>query len=89
MIVSKNNFDAPNLVPVPVIASFSPEGKVKPLYLKWDGESVEILGYKIRCEHEREIVYECVYEQSGLEKNVILYFNLRDHAWFVHTNFPR
>ena len=44
MIVSKNNFDAPNLVPVPVIASFSPDGKVRPLYLKWDGESVKILG---------------------------------------------
>ena len=71
MIVSKNNFDAPNLVPVPVIASFSPDGKVRPLYLKWDGESVKIL--------------ECVYEQYGLEKNIILYFNLRDHAWFIQS----
>lgn len=85
MIVSKNNFDAPNLIPVPVIASFSPDGKVRPLYLKWDGESVKILGCKIRREHEWAILFECVYEQYGLEKNIILYFNLRDHAWFIQT----
>lgn len=83
MIVANGNFDAPTSTAIPVIASFSANGEIKPLYFKYEGNSVQVLSYRIKQSTRIDMIYECMYDNFGTQKKVILRYHFSDHAWFL------
>lgn len=66
---------------VPVIASFTADGTIEPLYIRIDGIPLKV----IKCTSESNFVYhnfDCVVDDSGVAKHVKIGYNHSYHIWY-------
>lgn len=84
-MISGSIYDMPNLTAVPVIASFSEKGELRPLYFGYEHESIKILSYKITGTQTFNTRFQCEYENYGTRKQVELYYNDKTRTWFIDT----
>lgn len=75
-------FDNKNLEPVPVIASFSADGEIKPLYVRLQNMSLKILSYCITDQNLAWMEYRCTVEDQGIRKTVKLSYYLHEPSWY-------
>lgn len=80
-IVSQNIFDSSNLLFVPVVASFDSTGQIKPLYVRINGNPLEILSAKEKPAFMSTRVFQCVVGDHGIEKPLSLTYHCREGAW--------
>lgn len=67
---------------VPVIASFSTDGKIQPLYVRINGAALKV----IQCTAHLEYVhptFNCVVDDYGIAKKIKLSYNHTTHTWLV------
>ena len=59
-------FDNKKIEPVPVIASFSVDGEIKPLYVRLQNISLRIISYYITDQNLAWIEFRCTVEDQGM-----------------------
>lgn len=67
---------------VPVIASFSTDGKIRPLYVRINGVSLKVM----QCTPHLNYIhptFDCVVDDFGIAKNVKLSYSVTTHSWLV------
>lgn len=79
-----------HLICVPVIASFSSKGEIKPLYVSVSGVQLKIENFTI--ENDRDFVWSnffCVVIDNDIKKRIKLCYHFQEHAWFIDMNFKQ
>ena len=70
---------------VPVIASFSADGKIIPLYVQVTSgdERINLSVRVLSFEDHTGIIFEylCEYEHNNRTKRMNLYYNIKEHTW--------
>ena len=77
-----------HLICVPVIASFSSKGEIKPLYVSVSGVQLKIENFTI--ENDRDFVWSnffCVVIDNDIKNRIKLCYHFQEHAWFIDMNF--
>lgn len=69
-------------ITVPVIATFSTLGDIKPLYVRINGVSLKVLQCTSHMDHINP-TFDCVVDDNGIAKNVCLSFNKTTYHWIV------
>ena len=79
---------------VPVIAVFSSNGEIKPLYATINGTHLKIESYSIQESNFSNpvpeniwIVFLCNVIDHNINKKVKLSYNISEHAWFVDSRY--
>lgn len=75
-------FDNKKMEPVPVIASFSVDGEIKPLYVRLQNITLKILSYCIIDQNLAWIEFRCTVEDQGIRKNIKLYYYMHEPSWY-------
>lgn len=86
MVVSSSDkahiFDVnPSVVPVPVIATFSKDGDVRPLYFAAEGIRIKIDNIKWKQKKMACIEFQCEITLSDRVDEVRLYYYTREQIW--------
>lgn len=91
MIITKSLYDSPNIRCIPVIASFSSKGDIKPLYATVNGSQLKIDSYTIHIPSDGKnwIIFLCDIIEQGIRKEIKLQYSITEHAWFVNANYFR
>lgn len=66
---------------VPVIASFSNDGRLKPLYIEVNGESYRIIKVVENWNTSQVITYKCQIENYGKIQDINLLYSRQDLTW--------
>ncbi len=70
-----------------VIVAFSPKGKMQPIYFQVieDGEKIPVKVKQVlwAVDEPTRVVYKCLYEQNGIEREVELHYIRREHLWMI------
>ena len=67
---------------VPVIASFSTDGKIQPLYVRINGVSLKVM----QCVSHMEYTvptFDCIVDDCGIAKPVKLSYHSTTNKWLV------
>lgn len=79
---------------VPVIAVFSSDGEIKPLYVTINGTQLKINSYSIQENNLNNpipeniwIVFLCNTIDQNICKKIKLSYNISEHAWFVDSRY--
>lgn len=83
MIVSNNSYDFNNQILVPVIASFDSEGRIKPLYLRINEESLKIRSSWPKPAFSNTSTFQCQVEDNGVIKPLILTYYHQESVWTI------
>ena len=81
-MTSYPDIDTTKYQKIPVIASFSSDGDILPLYMKVNGEEYKILSSIMERQHAI-IVFEIKFETHGRIKETLLYYRVEDHFWYA------
>ena len=76
---------------VPVIASFSSEGSIKPLYVSIDAVQLKIESCirEPQKNGDKWIVFRCTAIDDNFRKQIKLHYYTAEPAWFVPTDYFR
>lgn len=81
---------------VPVIASFSTNGEILPLYLKINSTQLKIVSCVMEKQDKENvwgtnvwIVFRCVVIDNNTQKQIQLSYQINEHAWFVPSEYFR
>ena len=68
---------------VPVIASFTKNGKIKPMYFRYDEVMLKITAIISTREVYSNIEFccKCIDEEEHIEKDAILLYHIGEHCW--------
>lgn len=69
------------IIPVPVIASFTSDGRIKPLYFSVDGIQFKIDNILSQDERVSRIHFRCDITLSDRVEQVDLYFYKNEYTW--------
>ena len=88
MVVSNSDkahmFDVnPRVVPVPVIATFSKDGDVRPLYFSAEGIRIKVDNIKWKQQKMAYIEFRCEITLSDRVEEVRLYYYTREQIWLL------
>ncbi len=84
-IVSKNSVDLESVMVVPVITSFSAQGRIKPLYVRIHGKAFKIdTSYEI-CNFINTIDFSCKVIDGNSTRPIKLTFHRNEGMWTVQT----
>ena len=75
-------FSNPKITPIPVIASFTPDGTILPLYARIQGESYKIYNCQIVDATIGDIHYQGEVMVGEYVKKLYLMYHFQAHAWF-------
>ena len=67
---------------IPVIASFSTDGQIKPLYLRINGESLKVMQCTAHMNYVQP-TFDCVVDDYGIAKPVKVSYLHATHTWRV------
>lgn len=67
---------------VPVIASFSTNGTIRPLYVRINGVSLKIIQCTSHMNHIHP-TFDCIVDDYGIAKNIKISYNPSTHSWLV------
>ena len=82
--ISKDNFDCTNSIVVPVIASFSTDGNIKPLYVRIYGASYKIDSSWMSCNFINTIDFTCKVIDGDSLKPLLLTYHRKEGMWSTH-----
>lgn len=84
-IISYDSFNPASMTIVPVIVSFSDEGKVRPLYLGVGRESYKIFSsYELDSDPFCPVrVYRCEFDDHGRNRQIELTYHSRSRFWTI------
>lgn len=68
---------------VPVVASFSKEGQVKPLYVRIENESVKILSTKVIATSMHAIAFTAIVVSNNIQRTIKLLYKTNENIWRV------
>lgn len=74
----------PNVIPVPVIATFSKDGKVCPLYFAVEGIRIKVDNIKWKQEKMTHIEFRCETTLSDRVEEVILKYFYKEQIWTLN-----
>lgn len=83
---SSSVFDTPNIIIVPVIASFSAGGEIKPLYVRLDGNAYKIYSSSQLHSARSKRRYRCEITENDTVIFIELTYHLHECAWSVQKN---
>lgn len=72
---------------VPVIASFSKDGKLYPLNVRIDDMEYKILSYVKLNKNTSGVHFECKIEDYGICKTIYLFYSINETAWFLISKY--
>lgn len=87
MVISRSIFEVSHMKAIPVIASFANDGKIQPLYIRIDDVSLKVLSYYKIEETIAGLHYNCCVEDNGISKTIVLYYSIKEHAWFLESDY--
>lgn len=67
---------------VPVIASFSTDGQIKPLYIRINGVSLHVMQCAAHMNYMHP-TFECVVDDSGIARPVKISYHHTTRTWLV------
>lgn len=72
-----------NIIPIPVIASFNKDGKIKPIYFRFENENYKITKIVTSQTEVSMIYFDCFYYNpySDLHNKITLIYRIKDHVW--------
>ncbi len=84
-IISYGSFNPTSMTIVPVIASFSDEGKIRPLYLGVGRESYKILSsYELDNDPFCPVrIYRCEFDDHGRRRQIEITYHSRESFWSI------
>lgn len=84
-IVSNNNWDATGRIPIPVIASFSDKGGVKPIYVRIGQQDLKIISCRntTTATYQQHPRFEVQVRDGEYARILHLVFNSPDFIWTV------
>lgn len=75
---------------VPVIASFSADGEIQPLYTTIKSIPLKIEWSTVLEQNDHSwIPFLCTVIDNGLKKQLNLNYNVQEHAWFAPSEYFR
>lgn len=80
-ILSYNSHDYLSLQVLPVIASFSDDGQVKPLYVRISSNSYKVESYWIRRSFSNQIEFHCKIIIADSLQSIILTYHMNECIW--------
>lgn len=83
MIVSNNNWDATGRIPVPVIASFSDKGEVKPIYVRIGHQDLKVISSRntTPAAFKQCPRFEVQVNDNGIARFLHLVYHMSDCIW--------
>ncbi len=82
-MISKNTFDLPGTVIVPVIASFSSHGKVTPLYVRIYGASYKISSSYMHSNFLHTMEFSCHLIDGDTLRPLLLTYHKDEATWTI------
>ena len=80
--VSYTTYDFSKVHIVPVIASFDTEGRMLPLYVRINGESLKVHSAWLQSEFSK-FVYRCQIIDQGILKPLVLTYHPHENVWTI------
>lgn len=80
-IKSYSSIDCAHTIIVPVIASFNSDGKIKPIYVRINGDSYKINSSVMYCNFINTIDFNCTLIDGDSIKPLLLTFHRREGMW--------
>lgn len=82
-VVSKNSLDSESVMIVPVIASFSAQGQIKPLYVRIHGASFKVDSSYVICNFVNTVDLSCKIIDGDSLRPLMLTYHRREGMWTV------
>jgi hypothetical protein len=82
-IVSYTSFDYEPVTMLPVIASFSDDGHIRPLYVRIAGESYKVDSYWVRSQFTNQIDFNCKLIVHDCLKPLLITYHVRECLWTI------
>ena len=82
-IISSSSYDYKPYRSVPVIASFNPDGKIKPLYVQVEGSPRKVHSYWVRYRFANQIEFFCKLEIDGILQPLLLTYYINECMWIL------
>lgn len=73
----------PNQKTVPVICSFDSEGRMRPAYVRINGEAFKIHSSCKKPSFDHVALFQCQIEDHGLLKSLTLEYRYQEHLWLM------
>ena len=67
---------------VPVIASFSTNGEIRPLYVRINGVSLKVMQCTSHMNYGHP-TFDCVVDDFGIAKNIKICYHPTSYSWMV------
>lgn len=77
----------PNIIPVPVIASFDTEGRVMPLYFRYKEHGSIPVTMKSQVKYITYVQFSCECEIDNRIYQVYLIYEWREQKWYVKNMY--
>ncbi len=82
-IISHNSHDYMPVTILQVIASFSDDGHVKPLYVRINGETCKVASYWVRCQFSNLMDFHCKLIVGDFLQPVVITYHINECIWTV------
>lgn len=86
MIISNSALEYLKSNAVPVIASFSAEGGIKPIYVKLNDISFKIESFYIKERHSNQIAFVCQIIDEDYLKSISMTYHSDLHLWALNKS---
>lgn len=77
------NDNYPIQTPVPVICSFNKEGRIRPLYVRINGEAFKVCSAYEKPSFENAAIFQCEIADNEQLKQLTLEYRYREHLWLM------
>lgn len=81
--ISYTSYDYDPTTIVPVIASFTTDGHISPLYVRIHGDSLKVDTFWVRSRFKNKIEFHCKVIDQDCLKPIILTYYLNEGVWGI------
>lgn len=82
-IISYNSYDYTPVTILPVIASFSDDGHIKPLYVRIKGETYKVDSYWVRSQFRNQMDFNCKLIVNNFLQPILITYHLDSCIWTI------
>lgn len=87
MIILHSIFDIKEYEAIQVIASFTTKGLMKPIYVRINDITFQVISCSILHENLSTLDYKCTINDNGISKIIYLIYAKTEHAWFLTSKY--
>jgi hypothetical protein len=80
-MISYNAQDYAPFTMIPVIASFSDDGHIRPLYVRIKGETYKVDSYWVRCHFRNRMEFNCKLIVNNFLQPLVITYHLDSCIW--------